>query len=181
MTTKNAATIVNTMKPGLTGVELDAAIDLALLAKAEILPGQPTYEKAFAAVRNEYVQHSWDAEDDLTGPMPKATVSKTKKVTKKAEPKAKKAAKTPKAKAEKAPKGPSRVQRMFEHVLAGLSNEDAVTAIQKEFGKDVPTNVSSIGWCRSQLKAGSDYAKKYNPKGRAVLTNREAIDKTAKK
>lgn len=77
-------------------------------------------------------------------------------------------------------KGESRVARMFELVLEGHSNESAVAAIQKEFGK-VPTNTSSIGWCRSQLINKTAYGKKNNPKGVKVLTDKEARAKSAKK
>lgn len=68
----------------------------------------------------------------------------------------------------------SRTARMFQLVLDGYSNEAAVTVIRREYGKDVPTNTASIGWCRTQLKAKTAYAKKHNPKGLKVLTDREA-------
>lgn len=70
---------------------------------------------------------------------------------------------------------------MFELVLAGYSNEAAVTQIKKEYGRDVPTNTSSIGWCRTQLKAKTKYAKKHNPKGAKVITDREARNTKASK
>jgi len=68
----------------------------------------------------------------------------------------------------------SRTARMFQLVLAGYSNEAAVQVIKKEYGKNVPTNTASIGWCRTQLKAKTAYAKKNNPKGLKVPSDREA-------
>ncbi len=68
----------------------------------------------------------------------------------------------------------SRTARMFQLVLAGFSNEAAVIQIKKEYGKNVPTNTASIGWCRTQLKAKTEYAKKHNPKGLKPLSDREA-------
>jgi len=68
----------------------------------------------------------------------------------------------------------SRTARMFQLVLAGYSNEAALQAIRKEYGKDVPTTSASIGWCRTQLKAKTKYAKKHNPKGLKVVSDREA-------
>lgn len=75
----------------------------------------------------------------------------------------------------------SRTARMFELVLEGKTNEAAVEIIKREYGKNVPTNTASIGWCRTQLKAGTAYAKKHNPKKLKVLSNREAALKVAKK
>ena len=75
----------------------------------------------------------------------------------------------------------SRTARMFQLVLAGFSNEAAVVQIKKEYGKNVPTNVASIGWCRTQLKAKTAYAKKHNPKGLKVISDREAQAKKAAK
>lgn len=147
-----------------------------------------------AAMKREPTPFEQDLEDAT---MPKATVSK-KKAAKAGDEKSKKlhdavektakkqlagrkgaAKKSAKPAIEKKPRGPSRTQRMFEHVLAGLSNEQAVAAIKKEFGSKVPTNVGSIGWCRSQLKAKTAYAKKFNPKGHKVLTDKEAQEKSA--
>lgn len=71
----------------------------------------------------------------------------------------------------------SRTARMFQLVLEGKSNEAAVEIIKKEYGKNVPTNTASIGWCRTQLKAKTKYAKKHNPRGLKVISNREAIAK----
>ncbi len=75
----------------------------------------------------------------------------------------------------------SRTARMFQLVLAGLSNEAAVGQIKKEYGKNVPTNTASIGWCRTQLKARTAYAKKHNPKGLKVISDREAQAKAKTK
>ncbi len=75
----------------------------------------------------------------------------------------------------------SRTARMFQLVLAGLSNEAAVVQIKKEYGKNVPTNTASIGWCRTQLKAKTAYAKKHNPKGLKVISDREAQAKAKAK
>src|SRR5262245_28820551 len=68
----------------------------------------------------------------------------------------------------------SRTARMFQLVLAGYSNEAAVQVIKKEYGKNVPTNTASIGWCRTQLKAKTTYAKTHNPKNQKVVSDREA-------
>src|SRR5262245_10494133 len=68
----------------------------------------------------------------------------------------------------------SRTARMFQLVLAGYSNEAAVQVVKKEYGKNVPTNTASIGWCRTQLKAKTAYAKKHNPKGLKIVSDREA-------
>lgn len=68
----------------------------------------------------------------------------------------------------------SRTARMFQLVLAGHSNESALAVIKKEYGKNVPTTSASIGWCRTQLKAKTKYAKKHNPKGLKVVSDREA-------
>lgn len=68
----------------------------------------------------------------------------------------------------------SRTARMFQLVLDGYSNEAAVSQIRKEYGKDVPTNTASIGWCRTQLRAKTAYAKKHNPKNVKVISDREA-------
>lgn len=68
----------------------------------------------------------------------------------------------------------SRTSRMFQLVLAGYSNEAALAVIRKEYGKNVPTTTASIGWCRTQLKAKTAYAKKHNPKGLKVVSDREA-------
>lgn len=74
----------------------------------------------------------------------------------------------------------SRTARMFQLVLAGKSNEEAVEIIKKEYGAKVPTNAASIGWCRTQLKAKTDYAKKHNPKGLKVMSDAECKKRTAK-
>lgn len=68
----------------------------------------------------------------------------------------------------------SRTARMFQLVLDGYSNEAAVAVIRREYGRDVPTNTASIGWCRTQLKARTAYAKKHNPKNAKVIGDREA-------
>jgi len=75
----------------------------------------------------------------------------------------------------------SRTARMFQLVLDGYSNEAAVTIIRREYGKDVPTNTASIGWCRTQLRAKTQYAKKHNPKGVKVVSDREARESRASK
>lgn len=75
----------------------------------------------------------------------------------------------------------SRTARMFQLVLDGYSNDAAVTIIRREYGKDVPTNTASIGWCRTQLKAKTAYAKKHNPKNVKVISDREARDSKASK
>lgn len=78
----------------------------------------------------------------------------------------------------------SRTARMFQLVLQGFSNEAAVEVINKEYPEskrgDKKTNTSSIGWCRTQLKAKTDYAKKHNPKGLKVMSDIEAKRKAAK-
>lgn len=171
MTTKKATFIASKINLGLAATDLTPTINTLV----------NNDEKAFDMVLNAYRQRTVEDElDELLTP----TVNKTTRKAKVVKPAAKKSAKPAKKVTKvaqkavsKAPKGPSRVQRMFEHVLAGLSNEAGVQAIKREFGKDVPTNTSSLGWCRSQLKAKTDYAKKYNPKGLKVLTDKEAQEK----
>lgn len=58
-----------------------------------------------------------------------------------------------------APTAPSRnrTHYMFMCVAAGLSNSQAVAAVQARYGANVPTNAASISWCRQankQLAAG---------------------------
>lgn len=79
----------------------------------------------------------------------------------------------------------NRTSRIFQLVLEGKTNEAILAIILKEYSKkemgDKVANMSSVAWARTQLKAKTDYAKKKNPKGLKVLSNREAIAKTAKK
>lgn len=166
MTTKQASTIVSSMKQGLTGNDLNAAVAAAMSKHfSKIEAGDPNFDKLAGQIRNEYVQHAWDVEE-VVGPQASKKVAPAKKAAKKAA-------------APKKEKGPSRVARMFHHVLEGKSNEQALAAIKKEFGAKVPTNVASIGWCRSQLRAKTDYAAKYNPGHKVrVKSDREL---TAKK
>jgi hypothetical protein len=77
-------------------------------------------------------------------------------------------------------KKPSRVARMFELVLAGHTNASAVVVIKKEFGAKVPTTTASIGWCRSQLRRKTKYAKIHNPENLKILSDKEAAAKETK-
>jgi len=44
-----------------------------------------------------------------------------------------------------------RTHRMFQLVMAGLSNSQAVAQIKVEYG-DVPTNTASISWVRQAIR-----------------------------
>lgn len=46
---------------------------------------------------------------------------------------------------------PNRTAYMFACVQAGLSNTQAVQAVQARYG-NVPTNAASISWCRQAIK-----------------------------
>jgi hypothetical protein len=87
-------------------------------------------------------------------------------------------AKTKKIKKTVSPKR-DRVARMFKYIIAGMTNEAALAKILKEEPK-ASTNLASMQWTRSQLRQKSDYAKKFNPKGIKVLTNRELKLKASK-
>lgn len=164
MTVKQTRTIVNGMPQGLKGQELEVAIE-AVLVGMGITTESATNEKDHSAIRNEYVQHVWPAAKDdveeLTGavapkPVKKATKKAAKKAAKKAVKKAAKKAAKRTGKDGKVivayPKPQGRTRVMFALVLAGASNEDGLAHIQKEFGKNAPTNTSSLGWVRSQLR-----------------------------
>lgn len=47
---------------------------------------------------------------------------------------------------------PNRTAYMFACVQAGLSNSQAVQAVQARYGANVPTNAASISWCRQAIK-----------------------------
>lgn len=56
-----------------------------------------------------------------------------------------------------------RTHRMYQLVLAGYSNADAVAVIKAEYGDSVPTTNASIAWVRNSLKPGNsknEYAVK---------------------
>src|SRR5260370_32534808 len=83
------------------------------------------------------------------------------------------------------PKKATRVHRMFELVLAGHTNDSAVPVILKEYAAEIrkdgkKTTSASIAWCRAQLMAKTDYAKKHNPKGLKAMTSAEAAEKGKK-
>lgn len=171
MTTKQISAMVDGMTRNLTGDALEAEI-LKAMEKAGLSidpETKPTESAIYGKIVNEYRQHAWDVED-LAGPAAPATTPATKKagrVRPKTQggkkPAAKKAAVAkalPKHTAKKAvkksdakpfPKPEGRTERMFVHVLAGKSNAAALALILKEF-PGAPTNVSSIGWVRSQLR-----------------------------
>lgn len=75
----------------------------------------------------------------------------------------------------------SRTARIFQLVISGKSNEEVLEIIKKEYSKkemgDKVTNLSSVSWARTQLKAKTDYAKKHNPKGIKVLSDAECKKK----
>lgn len=48
-----------------------------------------------------------------------------------------------------------RTHRMFQLVLAGFTNAAAVAKIKEEYG-NVPTNTSSISWCRTAIAYARD-------------------------
>lgn len=166
MTVKQVRAIVNGMAQGLTGLDLAEAIAAVIKVDAS----DPTFEKLAGQIRNEYVQHVWPKDDDsdLTGtPAVVAPKAKKMKAAKKAakKPAAKKASKPAvvvKTEGKRTgkdgkvivayPKPQGRTRVMFALVLAGASNEDGLAHIQKEFGKSAPTNTSSLGWVRSQLR-----------------------------
>lgn len=79
----------------------------------------------------------------------------------------------------------NRMTRMFQLIIAGKSNEETLETIKREYSKkemgDKVTNMSSVSWTRSQLINKTAYAKKHNPKCIKVMTNAEAVAKTAKK
>ncbi len=170
MLLKKAIAIVDGMAQGLKDLELNKAI---------IALGYEIDSKDFNAIHNEYVQHAWD-DEDLAGPAaPKPTVTKTKVSKKAAEsddvpatPAKKKATKkapagaTTNADGKRVgkdgqvivayPKPQGRTRVMFALVLAGASNADGLAFIRKEFGKNSPTTISSLGWVRSQLRNNPD-------------------------
>lgn len=47
---------------------------------------------------------------------------------------------------------PNRTAYMFACVQAGLTNAQAVAAVQARYGANVPTNAASISWCRQAIK-----------------------------
>jgi len=65
-----------------------------------------------------------------------------------------------------------RVARMFKYIIAGMSDEAALAKILKEEPK-ASTNLASMQWTRSQLRRGTDYAKKFNTKNVKVKKNSE--------
>ena len=162
MLVKAAKKIVDGMVQGLKDLELNKAINAL---------GYETDSKDFNAVRNEYVQHSWDAED-LAGPRPAAKATPAPKASKKPTKAAKKVAKKATKPVKKSdegkrigkdgqviiayPKPQGRTRVMFACVLAGASNALGLELIQKQFGKSSPTTVSSLGWVRSQLRNNPD-------------------------
>ena len=90
----------------------------------------------------------------------KKTVIVKKTAAKKVEPK--------KAKKKLVAKGLGAKQ--IEHILAGMTNQQVLEAILKEF-KEVDTSIACVAWYRSKLRAGEFDAPKN------VLTNKEAKKK----
>lgn len=169
MTTKQAAKIVNGMKQGLSGNDLAAAIAAATTLAGIKDASDPNFEKVAAQIRNEYVQHAWDEEDDLTGPRaakPAATkkTAASKKVAKKIAAPKKVAKKTA------APKKTGVGARQRELILAGKDNDGVLAQIKKEFPK-AETTSNCVAWYRSKMRSGKF--------GKEAAAKMKQIDKAA--